>query len=60
MTAPAATARLASQALAGTKTGGKGQLRFGRQLVLQLVCIAIATSHAFAADNQHDTVVVVR
>jgi arabinogalactan oligomer/maltooligosaccharide transport system permease protein len=47
MTAPAATARLASQAFAETHTGGKGQLRFGRQLVLQLVCIAIAVTVLF-------------
>ena len=47
MTAPAAAARLASQALAETRTGGKGHLRFGRQLVLQLVCIAIAVTVLF-------------
>lgn len=47
MTAPAATARLATQALAETQIGGKGQLRFGRQLVLQLVCIAIAVTVLF-------------
>ena len=47
MTAPAAAARLASQALSDTHTGGRGQLRFGRQLVLQLVCIAIAVTVLF-------------
>src|SRR5450755_2797258 len=47
MTAPAAAARLATDALTKNRTGGRGQLRFGRQLILQLVCIAIAITVLF-------------
>ncbi len=47
MTAPAAAARLATDALTKTRSGGRGQLQFGRQLVLQLVCIAIAITVLF-------------